>query len=69
MDVVYILWHSYEDDEHEDSKLIGVYSNQELAESAKQKVVNQPGFKTYPEGFIIDKYAINQDHWMEGFGV
>jgi hypothetical protein len=36
MDVVYILWHSYEDDDHEDSKLIGVYTSQELAESAKK---------------------------------
>ncbi len=69
MDVVYILWHSYEDNEHEDSKLIGVYSTEESAESAKQKVVNQPGFKTYPKGFVIDQYEINKDHWVEGFGV
>jgi homoserine kinase type II len=69
MDVVYILWHSYEDDEHEDSKLIGVYSSQELAESAKRNVINQPGFNTYPNGFVIDKYEMNQDNWTEGFVV
>jgi hypothetical protein len=69
MDVVYILWHSYEDEDHEDSKLIGVYSTEELAESAKLKVVNQSGFKTYPDAFIIDEYEINKDNWTEGFGV
>jgi len=69
MGIVYILWHSYEDDEHEDSKLIGVYSSHELAESAKQNVIKQPGFHIYPNGFIIDKYEINQDNWTEGFVV
>lgn len=69
MDVVYILWHSYEDDDHEDSKLVGVYTSQELAESAKQNVIKQPGFSTYPNGFVIDKNELNQDNWTEGFGV
>jgi len=69
MDVVYILWHSYDDDNREDSKLIGVYSTEHLAESAKQEILEKPGFNKYPEGFIIDKYQINQGHWLEGFGV
>jgi len=69
MDTVYILWHSYEDEDHVDSKLIGVYSSQKLAETAKKNVANQPGFSTYPNGFIIDKYEVNQDGWAEGFGI
>lgn len=69
MEVVYVLWHSYEDDTHEDSKLIGVYKTKELADQARAKIVLQSGFRDWPDGFIVDEYELNTDHWEEGFGV
>ncbi|MDT0629954.1 hypothetical protein [Alteromonas sp. W364] len=68
MKVVYILWHSYEESEVEDSKLIGVYSTIENAEIARDKLVTKPGFSSHPNGFLIDKYQLDQDHWTSGFG-
>ena len=67
MTSVFLLWHSYEDDTHEDSKLIGVYTTRELAELAKSRVIVQPGFSLYPNGFLIDEYRLDKDHWAKGF--
>lgn len=26
-----------------------------------------PGFKKSPNGFYIDEYAIDKDHWVDGY--
>jgi hypothetical protein len=65
---VFILWHVHEfEDGSEDVKLIGVYSTRERAEAAKQRLLNQPGFCDIPEGFHIDRYPLDKDHWTEGY--
>jgi hypothetical protein len=28
---------------------------------------NQLGFRDFPDGFSIDEYEIDKDHWQEGF--
>ncbi len=68
MKKVYVLEHSYEDDTHEDSKLIGVYSNIDNANVAINRLKTQPGFRDYPDGFNIDEHQIDHDNWVEGFG-
>lgn len=53
----------------EDVKFIGVYSSREKADSAAARLRRQPGFVDVPDGFSIDEYRIDQDHWVEGYVV
>jgi hypothetical protein len=65
---VFLLWHAYTFDVGgEDEKLIGVYSTRDEAEAAIGRVKGQPGFVDAPEGFLIDPYVVNEDHWAEGY--
>ena len=65
---VFLLWHVHEfPDDEEDAKLIGVYSSPEAAERAQQRLAAVPGFRDVPNGFCIDRYAVDQDHWTEGY--
>lgn len=54
-------------DGEEDVKLIGVYSTRERAEQAAARLQTQIGFCDTPEGFSIDEYPIDEDHWTEGY--
>ena len=68
MSTVHLL--QYVRDEHgpnEDVKMIGVYSSHESATAAVQRLKAQPGFSDRPDGFQIDAYPVDQDHWAEGF--
>ena len=51
----------------DNSKLIGVYSSEELAEQAKQRSLLLPGFRDLPDAFIIDRYEVDQDNWTTGY--
>jgi hypothetical protein len=65
---VYTLWHVHEfDDGEEDVKFIGVYSTMQKAEEAQQRLQTQEGFRDTPEGFAIDAYEVDEDHWKEGY--
>jgi len=63
MDRVFLLWHEHDDD----GKLIGVYSSEENAIAARGRVTDKPGFVEVPEGFTIDAYELDKDHWTEGY--
>ena len=68
MEHVYLLHHVREDDEfREDTKLIGVYRSESIAEQAISRLSSRPGFSDYPEGFEIGKMRLDEDHWEEGF--
>jgi len=54
-------------EDEENVKLIGIYETEELANAAVVKAKTLPGFEDYPDGFHVDKYELNQDHWLEGF--
>lgn len=65
---VFVVQHVHErapDDE--DVKFIGVYSSSAAAEAAVSRLVLQPGFRESPNGFRIDPYELDEDHWTEGF--
>jgi hypothetical protein len=65
---VVLLWHIHKfNDGSESIKLIGVYSSKSQAEAALERVRTQPGFRDHPAGFEIDSYAVDEDHWTEGF--
>jgi homoserine kinase type II len=66
---IFILTHARElPDGDEDVKLIGVYSTQELAQSAQARAKQRRGFMEHPDGFLIQAYELDQDDWEEGFG-
>lgn len=68
MESVFLLWHVHEiPDQDDDEKLIGVYRTEADAQAAIIRLKEQPGFSETSEGFLIDKYQLNQDHWTEGF--
>ncbi len=64
---VYVVQHEYIISDNEDVKFIGVYSSLKQAHKAVKRLENQPGFCDSKEGFCIDEYEIDKDHWEEGF--
>lgn len=64
---VHILWHTYERDETEQSKLIGVYTSKQLAEAEIPRLRLLPGFSDYPDSFLVDSVKLNQTWWDDGF--
>lgn len=69
-DRVYLLTHSFvHDDECETEAffLLGVYSTRSKAESRLKEARQLPGFRRYPDGFVIDEYELDKDEWTSGF--
>jgi hypothetical protein len=65
---VFVLQHVHtRDDGAEDVKFIGVYSSREKAQAAVARLVRLPGFADAPDGFSIDEYRVDEDHWVEGY--
>lgn len=66
--LVFVLMHTHElSPEREDFKLIGVYSTKAAAESAVKRIKVLPGFSETPEGFCVQAYPLDKDHWTDGF--
>jgi hypothetical protein len=67
---VFVLQHVHSrEDGVEDVKFIGVYSSREKADAAVARLSCLPGFSDVPDGFHIDEYRVDQDHWVEGYVV
>lgn len=71
---VFVLHHSHPSpsrvptDPYDDSaKLLGVYSSLESAQRAIERLRALPGFVDWPNGFSIDPYRLDEDHWTSGF--
>jgi homoserine kinase type II len=64
---VYLLWHVHQLDNDDDEKLIGIYSSPATANAAIARLRTQPGFRDLPEGFEMEAYELDEDHWTEGF--
>ena len=68
MSIVFPLWHVRKDDEFaDDAKLIGVYTSEDEAREAIERLADQPGFRDHREGFQFEPYELNKHHWNEGF--
>ena len=65
MERAFLVQHQRSDTE--DVKIIGIYSTRRAARAAIERVLGQPGFSTYPDGFTVDSYEVDRDHWAEGF--
>jgi hypothetical protein len=66
---VYLVYHTYgdEDEEEDNRKLIGIFSDREKAVEAQKAVADQPGFRDYPEGFEIVEHRLDLLGWRAGF--
>jgi len=65
---VFVVQHVHElPDGTEETKFIGVYSTMEQAEAAVARLRGQPGFWDVPDGFHVDRYELDIDHWTEGY--
>jgi hypothetical protein len=64
---VFVVHHVHELGDCEDTKLIGVYSSQVGANLAVGRAMVQPGFRENPNGFSVEEYEVDKDHWVEGF--
>ena len=67
MKFVYLMWHVREIGNDETAKLIGVYRSEDNAHAAAARLRDQPGFRHFPDGFLVEQYELNKDHWTEGF--
>ena len=56
-------------DGSEDVKTLGIYGTRASAEAAIVRARKRPGFADAPDGFNIDEYVIDEDEWVEGFGI
>jgi hypothetical protein len=65
--VVYVLQHEYWLEDHDEFKLLGIFSDRELAEESKAYFATQEGFCDHLDGFEIDEVTINKRLWSEGF--
>lgn len=61
---VYLLWHG---EGQYSLKLLGVYSTETGAISRIKESLNLPGFKDFPDEFVISHYEVDTDCWTEGF--
>lgn len=64
---VFVLEHSYESEGCDEAKLIGVFSSEERAREAIDRLLGKPGFIDHPDGFTIDAYEIDHSSWESGF--
>lgn len=65
--IVFKLYHIRAKDDGDDEKLIGIYTTNEKAMAAIQRLRGLPGFKDYPLGFEIFEHVLDKDGWTEGF--
>jgi hypothetical protein len=68
-DMVHLLWFVKEMPEGEEDieLLIGVYSSNEEARAAIERMKDKRGFADFPQGFEVCPYPLDRDHWTEGF--
>ncbi|MBD5142342.1 MAG: hypothetical protein HDT22_01850 [Ruminococcus sp.] len=69
MQELYLLSHAYEISGHEEIKILGIYTNYQNAEQAKQRYLQQEGFCNFPSHcFVIENYIPDKDcNWSNGF--
>jgi hypothetical protein len=67
MQQVFLLWYAREIGQSKRELLIGVYGTEAEAKAAIERARNKQGFVDHPDGFEICPYALNRDHWTEGF--
>jgi hypothetical protein len=65
MEPLFVLLHSLAETGR--VKVVGIYSSRALAEAAEERTRLLPGFADEPDGFSIEQYEVDRDHWPRGF--
>jgi predicted acetyltransferase len=65
---VFIVHHEYEKEGCDRIKHIGVFLTRRDAETAVEELSHQPGFRSWPDGFVISEEEPGEYTWKEGFG-
>lgn len=65
MEQLFVLLHSLPETGR--VKVVGIYSSRALAEAAEERTRLLPGFADEPDGFTIEQYEVDLDHWPRGF--
>jgi hypothetical protein len=65
---VYVLQHVHSHGPtNEEIKMIGVYSSEQAAQRTVDRLRGALGFRDAPDGFVVDCYEVDTDHWVEGY--
>jgi hypothetical protein len=70
MTIPYMLRHSYQPDpdvDRDEETFIAIYSTEEKAKAAIERLRSQPGFRDYPDGFEIHPQRVDATSWDKGF--
>jgi hypothetical protein len=62
----YLLWYRRKGLDEADI-FIGVYSSEEQATEAIERLRNKKGFVDFPQGFEVYSYKLDRDNWEDGF--
>lgn len=65
MEPLFVLLHSLPETGR--VKVVGIYSSRSLAEEAEERTRQLPGFADEADGFSIEQYEVDKDHWPRGF--
>lgn len=66
--IIYNISHAYTINTFlDDERIIGVFSDLRKVEKVIEQLKQQPGFKDYPDDFIIDTVELNDLLWTSGF--
>ena len=65
---IYLLTHFRNEEELDGFKTIGLFSSEEKAQEAIERLKPLPGFRDYPENFSIAGYEVDKTFWVGGFG-
>ena len=55
------------DEEFDNVKIIGVYSEDSRVQAAIARARLREGFREEPDCFMSDRYTLDEDNWTEGF--
>ena len=58
---------SWDEEDGDDVKLLGVYSTDDRARERIERAKATPGFSDEPDCFVVDRYVVDEDTWAEGF--
>jgi len=64
---VFLLQHSHPVGDHEDAKVLGIFSSEASALSARERYRQLPGFRDWPDGFTLDAWELDREEWGDGF--
>jgi hypothetical protein len=54
-------------DEVYETKIIGIFSSEQKAKDAVERLKVEKGFENYPDGFEVYPFELDDTQWNEGF--